>query len=232
MTVAAIHQPQYLPYLGFFHKVAHCDVLVVLDDVQFHRRGLQHRNRIKNGQGWHWLTVPVRSGAHEPLGQVLVSPSEPWQQRHRRALSLNYARARHFEEYAPGVLDLLEHPWERLVDLDMALLGWAMDALDISTPIVYASSLGVTGRRSDLLVALCQAVGADAYLSGPGGGRYMELEAFHAGGIEVRWQEFRHPTYDQLFPDVGFIPDLSIVDALFCCGAGTMDFVGSHHAVG
>lgn len=230
MTTAAVHQPQYLPYLGFFHKIARADVFVVLDDVQFHRRGLQHRNRIKTSQGWQWLTVPVGGASHEVIRDVRLSP-EAWQQRHRRALTLNYARAPYFEEYGPGILDLLERPWDRLVDLDMALLEWAMGALGISTPIVDASSLGAMGQRSELLVSLCRAVGATGYLSGPGGVRYMDLDVFEAGGIEVHWQDFTHPIYEQLFPRVGFIRDLSIVDALFCCGAGAADFVGSDHAV-
>lgn len=221
VTVASIHQPQYLPYLGFFHKVAHSDVLVMLDNVQFHRRGLQHRNRIKTSQGWQWLTVPVSSGSREVLKDVLVSSTEAWQAKHSRALELNYSRAPFFSQLAPGLLGILGRPWRYLAELDVELTRWVMNALGLETRVVLASSLGVDGTRSDLLVDICRAVGASAYLSGPGGRQYMDLAAFQEADIDVRWQDFRYPSYQQLFPSAGYIPDLSIVDVLFCCGAET-----------
>jgi hypothetical protein len=219
MTTAAIHQPQYLPYLGFFHKLANSDVLVVMDNVQFHRRGLQHRNKIKTSAGWQWLTVPVSSGSHVSLGDVRISRTESWQAKHTRALTLNYSRAPYFDRYGGELVDLLQRPWDRLSSLNMTLTEWITDCLGIRTQIVYASDLAVEGNRSDLLVELCKAVDASTYLSGPGGRRYMDTATFEAAGVEVRWQQFEHPSYPQLFPRVGFIPDLSIVDVLFCCGA-------------
>jgi hypothetical protein len=112
----------------------------------------------------------------------------------------------------------LERRWEYLAVLDVALTEWVLDTLGLSTKVVLASELGVSGARSDLLVGICRAVGASAYLSGPGGRQYMDLASFENAGVEVRWQDFRSPTYEQLFPKVGHIPDLSIVDVLFNTG--------------
>jgi hypothetical protein len=96
-----------------------------------------------------------------------------------------------------------------------------MSTLGIDTTVVLASSLDVDSARSDLLVDICRAVGASTYLSGPGGRRYMDPVAFQQADIDVRWQDFSYPTYQQLFPSAGYIPDLSIVDVLFCCGTET-----------
>jgi hypothetical protein len=219
MTTASIHQPQYLPYLGFFQKLANSDVHVLLDNVQLHRRGLQHRNKIKSSTGWQWLTVPVSSGSREVLSEVRISQTEPWQDKHAKAVSLNYARAPHFAAHGPELVDLLGKPWERLCELNEALIAWVMAKTGIRTELVRASELGVDGSRTDLLVELCRAVGADTYLSGSGGRRYMELERFEEAGIDVAFQEFTHPTYEQIFPAAGFIPDLSVVDPLLCAGA-------------
>lgn len=218
MTTASIHQPQYLPYLGFFQKLANSDVHVLLDNVQLHRRGLQHRNKIKTSTGSQWLTVPVSSSSRELLGEVRISQSEPWQDKHGKALALNYARGAHFAEQGGGLIELVRQPWERLCELNEALIRWVMQTVGIHTELVRASDLEVDGSRTDLLVELCRAVGAQRYLSGSGGRRYMELDRFAAAGIEVAWQEFTYPTYEQVFPAVGFIPDLSIVDPLFCAG--------------
>ncbi len=234
MKIAAIHQPQYLPYLGFFHKLTHCDVLVAMDTVQFQRRGVQHRNRIKTKDGWQWLTVPVRRPlsprvndhrSEQPTSDVMIDNTDSWQRRHMNALQVNYSRAPHYRLYAPKIEALLGRPWRKLCDLDMSTTRWVMDALAIRTPIVYMSELGVDGGGSQLLVNVCKAVGADHYLSGPGGKQYMDLELFGAASIRVLWQEFTNPRYPQLFPEAGFIPDLSVVDVLFCCGPEAKTFV-------
>lgn len=225
MTTAAIHQPQYLPYLGFFHKVAQSDVFVVMDDAQFQRRGVQHRNRIKTSAGEQWLTVPVTKRGTEPSRAVQISATEPWQRRHVTALRLNYARASYHADLGPSLYEVLERPWTNLCELSMATTSWIMDALEITTPTVYQSELGVDGRASELLANLSVAVGADHYLSGPGGKEYMELDVFEDAGVEVVWQEFVSPTYPQLFPEAGFIPDLSAIDAILCCGSQARAFV-------
>jgi len=227
VTVAAVHQPQYVPYLGFFDKVAKADVLVALDSVQFHRRGLQHRNKIKSSQGWQWFTVPVLHESDQLLRDVAINPTEPWQRKHANAVRWNYGKAPYFETYSDELIRIIERPWEQLVALDMALTRWVMDCLGITTPIVHSSELGVGGSSSELLADLCVAVGADTYLSGPGGRRYMDLQVFQDRGVGVLWQEFEHPSYPQLFPDVGFIPDLSIIDTLLCCGRETASLLGA-----
>lgn len=225
MRVVAIHQPQYLPYLGFFHKLLHCDVFVALDDVQFQKNGLQNRNKIKNAQGWQWLTVPVLHGFGQLINEVRPNPQIPWQQKHWNALRFNYSRASYFDTYGPALEDLLNQDRNNLCEFNMALMRWVAEALGIETPIVYSSDLTVEGDKTDLLIEICQALKADCYLSGPGGKRYMNLAAFEAAGVDVLWQQFTPPVYEQLFPDVGFMPNLSVVDALLNCGPETLEFL-------
>jgi hypothetical protein len=225
MTTVAIHQPQYLPYLGFFHKLNQCDLFVVLDNVQFQKNGVQNRNKIKTSQGWQWLTVPVLHNLGQLILEVKINPSDSWARKHWNAIVSNYGRAPFFADFSPLLNELYEQSWDNLCALNMALTEWAMVALSIKTPLYYASQLGVTGNQSDLLISICQAVGADSYVSGPGGRNYMDLDAFEAAGIEVKWQEFTAPVYTQRFPQVDFIPNLSVVDALFNCGQETRQFI-------
>ena len=58
MTVT-IHQPEYLPYLGFFDRIAKSDVFVILDNAQFQKGGFINRNKINTATGWQWITVPL-----------------------------------------------------------------------------------------------------------------------------------------------------------------------------
>jgi len=225
MAIAAIHQPQYLPYLGFFHKLFHSDIFIVMDDVEFLRRGLQHRNKIKTCQGEQWLTVPVLHQQNQLIQEVKINTDFPWLRKHWHTILTNYSSAPYFKHYAPSLQPIFEQDWQMLSELNMVLIQWVMEILEIHKPIVYSSCLQATGYKSDRLIRLCQLAGADTYLSGPGGRDYIDLSAFAAADIRVIWQEFSPPSYTQLFPKVGFVPNLSILDVLFCCGPDTRQFL-------
>jgi len=229
MKVVAIHQPQYLPYLGFFHKIAHCDVFVALDHVQFQKNGLQNRNRIKTGskEGLQWITVPVRHKFGQTINETQIESSLPWQKKHWNALLVNYSRARCFREYEDRLQPLLNAEYSSLSHLDMDLISWCMDVLEIRTPVLYSSQLAVDGQASSLLVNICRAVQADAYLSGPGGARYMEMALFEEAELKVMWQNFDCPAYEQQFPRAGFVPNLSVIDAILNCGKDVIPMVNS-----
>jgi hypothetical protein len=227
MKIVAIHQPQYLPYLGFFHKIAHCDVFVALDNVQFQKNGLQNRNRIRSPQGWQWLTVPILHHFGQNINEVQLDQHVPWPRKHWNALLANYARAPFFRQYGQGLKALLlDGSHSKLCDLNMAMTNWVLEQLGSQTSIISASTLGAAGDQTELLINICRAVQANGYLSGPGGRRYMDLVAFENAGITVIWQEFASPVYDQRSTDLEFIPDLSVVDALFYCGPRTAELVG------
>jgi hypothetical protein len=214
----AIHQPQYLPYLGFFHKLVHSDVFVLLDRVQFQKNGLQNRNKIKTRQGWQWLTVPVLHEFGQSISQVRLNSRVPWTRKHYNALVTNYSRAPYFEQYASSLSDILAYSHDGLCSLDCMLLFWMTELLQAETRVVLASELPVNGGGSELLVSICRSLGAKRYLSGPGGARYMDLSLFEQAGIRVDFQHFEPEVYPQQFPDAGFVPNLSVVDALFNCG--------------
>lgn len=225
MTTAAIHQPQYLPYLGFFHKLAQADIFVVMDDVEFLRRGLQHRNKVKTSRGEQWLTVPVLHQQNQRILDVKINPDTAWNRKHWGTLTTNYSPAPYFDRYATDLQSLLQQEWHSLCALNMALIEWVMQQLEIPTPMIRLSELPSQGHKSELLISACKAVGADTYLSGPGGRDYMDLALFEAAGVKVLWQEFTSPHYAQVFPEAGFIPNLSILDVLFCCGPDTRRFL-------
>lgn len=221
----AIHQPQYLPYLGFFHKLNHCDIFVSLDNVQFQKNSHQNRNKIKTCTGWQWLTVPVLHRADQTMAEVQINPKVNWSRKHWNALLTNYSSAPYFKLYKDEVRDILERGHSQLDSLNMALLSWAAGALGIETPIRLSSELGAGEGKTQRLVELCLALGADTYLSGAGGRLYMETERFEQAGINVEYQSFQAPTYRQQFPEQGFLANLSVVDALFCCGPRAAEFV-------
>jgi hypothetical protein len=219
MTVC-IHQPDFVPWLGFFDRLIKADVFVILDDVQFLRRGWQNRNRIKTPDGWRWLTVPVKQKGKfsQPINQVVLANDTPWRRKHLGALVSGYSGAPNFDQIYPEILKVYDKNDFLLIDFNMSLIKLVLDILNIDIPIRFASEFNFATRKSHLLVDLVRALDGDTYLSGQGARSYMDEKLFLEHGIETRWQEFKHPQYNQLHGE--FIPDLSIMDVLFNCGSG------------
>ena len=221
--IVAIHQPHFIPWLGYLHRMAQVDLFIVLDHVQFERRNYQNRSQIRIDGEARWLTVPVEQ--HSQKERILDKrvdnrdAARPWGRSHFATLRHAYRESDHFATYAPVLKRIFDARWERLVDLDAAMLEFLMDAFGIATRIVRSSQLEVDGAKSDLILQLRRAVGADALLAGFGGSReYLDGAAFAGHGIAIRQHEFRHPTYGQCGP-APFIPALASVDLLFNAGA-------------
>ncbi len=219
--IVSAHQPNFAPWLGFFDKALHSDVMVLLDTVQFIKRGLQNRSRIKGADGApRWLTVPVISkGRYDQLTRdVEIEESTDWRSVHLRTLQSVLARAPHRDE----LFELVEPVYarrdvHRLVDLNVALIRAVADRLGIATRLVLASELDLEGSSTRLMVSLTEAVGGDVYLSGPTGRRYLEPELFDEAGLELRYHSFDAFEYPQLHGP--FEPGLSCVDYLANCGS-------------
>jgi WbqC-like protein family len=223
----AMHQPNYAPWLGYFHKMAHADVFVILDAVQYPRgRSFAARNRIRSVDGVRWLTIPVSlpRGMERKVPYAAVKLSDPDAPRaHLRMLDECYRgapfRSEMLELYARSATG---RRFDGLVDLNMALIGEIASYLGISTTIVRLSELLPTfGHRSDLIVEIAAALGADTYLSGDGGGReYTDEQHLAQHGVRLEFQGFEHPTYPQAGHDE-FAPGLSALDAIANCGHRT-----------
>lgn len=215
-----IHQPDFLSYLGFFHRLLLADQFVILDHVQYvtgTSRSWMNRDKIKSTNGETWLTVSVMKCPREtPINQVLLSDTVNWRESNLNLLQQNYRKAPFFGEIHPYVEALYAEPCERLVDFNVKSIEMLCRLLDIDIDVVFSSTLHCEGSRNELLVNILQKVGATHYLSGLGAKNYYSPEPFQEAGIEVVWQDFSHPVYPQLHG--GFIPGLSAIDALYNCG--------------
>lgn len=221
--IVSIHQPGYLPWPGYFHRVALSDVHVFFDDVQYEKHGLNHRNRIKTAQGPQWLTVPIRTRGR--FGVNLLKDAEivddRWARKHWRALALSYGRAPYFRDHRAFFEHVYQQRWERLVPLNVTIITHLLHALGLRPALLSASALGVSGRKGDRVLNICRAVGATVYLSGALGRDYLDVVKFEAAGIQVIIQEYQFPSYPQLHGAP--ITNLSAVDLLFNCGPKSLD---------
>ena len=217
--IVSINQPAYLPWLGYFERIARSDLHIVLDHVQFEKNSFVNRNRIRMADGWQWLTVPVRTkGRFGDLGldALEIDSSSGWAARHWRALEQHYRRAPFFDSHRVFFADVYAREWPRLAPLLHTLTSYLLAAFSIDTRCVLSSTTPVRSRKSQLVLELCQWAGADQYLSGALGRDYLDLASFEAANIAVTFQDFAHPTYPQT--GSGFEPFMAAVDLLFNCG--------------
>jgi hypothetical protein len=215
----AIHQPHFLPWLGYLHRMAQVDAFVLLDHVQFERRNYQNRTMIRMDDEARWLTVPVvQRSQKERIIDKQVDNRSGGSTNHFATLRHAYRHARFFGAYAPAFKELFDQRWDRLVDLNQAGLEILREALGIDTPLKRSSELELAGARSDLILDVCRAMGADTLLAGMGASReYLDLKAFANAGVKVEYHEFRHPEYPQSGA-APFMRGLSAIDMLFNCG--------------
>ncbi len=230
------HQPNYLPYLGFFHKIYHADVFVIVDNVQYVKRGTfgwMGRNQIKTVSGAQWLSVPilVKGKFEQKISEARIEPDLPWARKHWKSLLVNYGKAPYFSKYADFFEDTyLKKNWDFFSDLSCHLIRYLLGAFGIQKAIYKSSEIGAEGKADDLIIELCKKTGADTYLHGKHGKDYIDPAKFDAAGIQSLYQEFEHPVYCQQFG--AFTPNLSAVDLLFNHGDESLEILlGKRKAV-
>jgi hypothetical protein len=222
--IVSIHQPQYLPWLGYFDKIERSDVFVFLDNVQFKKNEWQNRNKIKTSDGWQWLSVPVIHSFTQKISEVEINNTVQWGRKHLMALVTHYSKAPFYKNYIDFFEQTYTREWTYLVDINIHMIEYLVEALRLSDKkFVLSSDLESREGSTERLIDICKQLGGDVYLSGKDGAKYMDLDIFKEEGIQVIFQDYKHPRYEQLYGD--FEPFLSIIDLLFNCGPDSLSIL-------
>lgn len=203
MKIVSIHQPHYHPWLGLLHKIASSDLHIVLDDVQFRKRNFQNRAQYSSPNGPKLLTVPVLAKGHQKdnlaIKDVRLAPQNLGKQ--FSTLKHRYGKTPGWHLLEDRLKSIYDQSFDRLSDLNLALLRLSMDAFHIDTPLIQSSSITSSGHKNHRLISLCEQTRATHYLSGNGARKYMDDVLFARNGIKVRYQDFQHPEYKQIQAD-------------------------------
>lgn len=220
-----IHQPEYLPWLGFFDRIGKADILVVLDDVGYQKNGFINRNKIKTADGWQWITIPVKGRSpNKKIKEVLIDNERDWKNKQLLLIKNNYCKSPNFSQYYTFLKETLEKKWDFISDLDIYLIESVMKFLDINIPIIRSSSMKVEGTKNKLLVNICKKVGADIYISGLGAKGYLNEKIFEENGIKVVFRNFEQQKYNQQFNN-NFEPQMSILDLILNHGKESKNII-------
>ncbi len=218
--IVVVHQPDFLPWPGFFDRLLKADIYVAFDNVQFVNGSAfswMNRDKIKTSKGEKWLTVGVQKCPRDtPINRVLLSKSTNWRENNINQIRENYRKAPFFEEIMPYVEELYSFQCDKMIDFNMYSIRMLMKLFDIHTETVFASSLNPQGRSNALVVDIVKKLGCHRYLSGTGASDYYDPDVYKNAGVEVLWQDYDPPVYSQQFGE--FIPYLSSIDMFFNCG--------------
>jgi hypothetical protein len=222
-----IHQPNYMPWIGFFNKVSMADTYIILDSVQYEKDGFTNRNKIKQPDspaGWAWLTVPVKKGSsNRMIRDVEVDNNQKWREDSLKAINRTYKNSPYLKQYSQFLDSIYKKDWDNLYELNVFIIKELLYILGIKPQIIKASELNISGKKSDLNLDICKKAGATEYISGISGKKYLETDRFKVEGIKVTFQDFRHPVYAQVRGP--FISNLSIIDLLLSCGPDSVNMV-------
>ncbi len=214
--ILAAHQPQFMPWLGYFDKMRASDVFVLLDSVQYKKNEWQNRNKILTPQGPRWLTVPVVHEFGEKITEVRINDEAAWKPKHLKTLAQSYSKADFFSSLMPELEKFYGVDYCHLSEIAIASVRFLAGRLRLVKQCPLLSENPVEGSATQRLVSLCRRFQADTYLAGSGGKDYMDMPLFEKAGIRVVFQEYKHPSYNQFSRD--FTPCLSALDLMFHAG--------------
>lgn len=224
--IAAIHQPNFLPWIGYFYKMSKADVFIILDDVQFSKNSYINRNKIKTPNGAIWLTLPVITSGKfgQKINEVEIKEFNKSRRKILDTIKMNYSRAEYFKNYFPELEEIFSQDYNSLSDLNINLILWIAQKLQITPVIKFSSSLPLLEAEGTLrLINICKEIGADTYLSGFGGNNYQEEKLFNDNNIYLKTYDFKHPVYKQLWGNFEY--NLSTIDLILNCGENSRNII-------
>lgn len=220
--IITIHQPEHLPWLGLFNKIAKAEKFVILDSVQYEKNYFQNRNRILGTNGVQWISIPVSNKGHMDgsIATTLIATdpkNSKWREKYLQTISQSYKKYPFFNDVFPLLEEAISLDTEYFCEINIAIIRSFCDALDIRPEYIRSSSLDIDGLKSDLILDICREVKADIYIAGPSGRDYLDLDSFKDAGIEVRFNDYHHPVYPQRRTEE-FVSHLSALDLFMNVG--------------
>jgi hypothetical protein len=216
MTTISTHQPNYIPWLGYFYKIAKSDIFVFLDDAQYSNHGMHNYHYIKTPQGLFRLKIPVKGSQGDLINTICSKDELGWKEKHLKTLAANYKRAKFFDEIYSDFASLLNINYTNIAIQNETIIKFYCEKLGFNTRFIESSSLNIITIREEKIIDLCCALKGDIYYSGTGAKAYQKEENFAERNIQLRYSEYKPIKYHQLWD--GFQQNVSIIDYLMNCG--------------
>ncbi|MDR1761522.1 MAG: WbqC family protein [Bacteroidales bacterium] len=217
-----IHQPYFLPWLGYFAKLVYADKFIVLDNVYFSKRKFIDRVKIINAQGKEmWVGLPVGENFNKPCNKIQFSDKNAIN-KIIKSFYASYSKARHFKNNIAQIENILNNCFDNsnlLSEINMNIIKKIMQLLDLKMPeIILSSQFKEINDATERVIMLCKETKCNVLISGAEGLEKHDLKKLENNGISVSLQDYfgEHPTYFQTRrTQLGFAKGLSVVDCIF-----------------
>ncbi len=212
-----IHQPDFIPYIGFFNKISKSDFFVIMDNVQLSKSGWTHRDKIKTKKGVEWLTIPIKKiNFKQKINEIKISNDKDWKKKHLNLIYENYKDSKFYTEIIEVIKEIYLFETSYLFEFNLNAINIILELLDIKTNIKLLNKIDAKGNKSFLLINILKSLNGKVYVSGMGAKNFINMNEFEKNDLKVNFNNFKHPIYEQLHGK--FICNLSIIDILFNCG--------------
>lgn len=207
----AIQPPEYWPRLAYVGLMATVDTFILADTYQYSRQSFQNRTRLRNPNGWHWISVPLKGGQHgQRIFSVRIRKHLPWIKQHLKGLHYNYQTTPFFNHYFPEIERLYSRPWTHLGDLTCSTVRLINQWVGGKAELIVASDLEQRGLSLESVIASQKLI--------------VPHEAVHAEHFNATHvYSYQHPLYHQNFN--GFQPEMTVLDLLFNYGPASADIL-------
>ena len=208
-------QPTYLPWIGYFNLIKNAEIFVVYDSAQFSKQSWQQRNKLRSKDSELILTIPViKNSINTKINEILISDEKRVLKKHLKTIKLNYSKSNNFDKYISEIENIYDRSYGKLVELNLEIIRFGCKVFDIKTKIVLSSNIEYEGVKNDALISMCKQLNIDTYISPEGAKGYIDTKLFEKNNINLEFQKYNHPVYNQLdYND--FISHLSFIDFLF-----------------
>ncbi|MFI5212021.1 MAG: WbqC family protein [Ignavibacteria bacterium] len=225
--ICSVHQPNYLPYLGFFEKANQSDVFILYDTTQFKKNDWQNRNKLCTKDSWQWISLPVLHDFGQKIFEVKIKDAARSLEKNWRSIQVNYGRAPYYRDYSPEFEKIFFSGTENLSELNCRIIIQVAEFLRLKTKFVKSSDLpAIETSSTQALIDLTKLAGADTYISGGEGINYLDMDLWKSSGLNIEFQNYLHPVYTQ-FNNPVFQPYMNILDLLFNCGDRSLEILVS-----
>lgn len=212
----SIHQPNYIPWLGYFYKIYQTDYFVFLDDVQFSNEGMHNYHYIKTKNGLKRIKIPVTQTLGDKIKDVRIRNDLKWQEKHLNILRENYRKADHFDEVYSDFYGLINEYQENLSGLNIEIIKYICGRLGLKTLFVKSSDLKIPTVKVQKIIDICKALECDMYFSGTGAKEYQDEVSFMKHGIQLKYSDYKPFIYRQQFGN--FQSNVTVLDFLMNYG--------------
>ncbi len=226
-----ISQPTYLPWCGYLALIDYVDEFIFLDDVQFEKRSWQQRNFIKLENKKFLLTVPVfsKKSRFQKINETRINNND-FIKKHLNSITHAYSQCKYFKKYSKDIFEIYNQKEELIVNLNVKLIKYFCEILEIKTKIDFSSNLATTQKSEKLIIEICKKKNCLNYVSTIGAKKYITNEKlFFENNMNLNFYNFNYTKYNQIGQD--FIENLSIIDLLFNIGPKSLDYIRNNFSI-